>query len=118
MDDARGLEREELEATLEVRRELGPSYEPALVDSFVDRIERAVEARVDARIAERQAERKRADERSNRQLSMGITSMALGIPISAIAGGIGDVQGLFVSWAGIAAVNVAYAWQNRKDDRP
>lgn len=38
MDDARGLEREELEATLEVRRELGPSYEPALVDSFVDRI--------------------------------------------------------------------------------
>ncbi|HEY0775954.1 MAG TPA: hypothetical protein VGD51_17850 [Nocardioidaceae bacterium] len=44
MDDARGLEREELEATLEVRRELGPSYEPALVDSFVDRIERAVEA--------------------------------------------------------------------------
>ncbi|HEU4514895.1 MAG TPA: hypothetical protein VFR87_17425 [Nocardioidaceae bacterium] len=118
MDGGDRLERQELEATLEVRRELGPSYEPALVDSFVDRIERAVEARVDARIAERRAERKRADERSNRQLSMGITSMALGIPISAIAGGIGDVPGLVVSWAGIAAVNLAYAWQNRTGDRP
>jgi hypothetical protein len=43
--------------------------------------------------------------------------MALGIPISAIAGGIADVPGLVVSWAGIAAVNLAYAWQNRKGDQ-
>lgn len=114
MEDARRIERDEVEAALEVRRELGPEFEPAVVDSFAERIERAVEARVDARLAERKAERRQEDERSSKQMALGITSLALAIPISAIAGDIGDLPGLVVSWAGIAAVNVSYAWQNRR----
>jgi hypothetical protein len=31
------VEREDVEALLEVRRELGPSYDAALVDSFAER---------------------------------------------------------------------------------
>ncbi|HEX6248095.1 MAG TPA: hypothetical protein VFZ64_09520 [Nocardioidaceae bacterium] len=117
MDDKRHLERQELEAALEARRELGPAYEPALVDSFVERIEQAVEARVDARLAERRSERKHEDERGSKQMALGITSLALGIPISAIAGGIGDLPGLVVAWAGIVGVNWAVAWQNRRPGR-
>jgi hypothetical protein len=49
--------REDVEALLEVRRELGPSYDAALVDSFADRIEKAVAERVDAQVAQRQAAR-------------------------------------------------------------
>ena len=36
------VERQEVEALLETRRELGPTYDEALVDAFADRIEAAV----------------------------------------------------------------------------
>lgn len=117
MDEARDLERVDLEATLEARRELGPEYEPALVEAFADRVEQVIEARVDASLAA--AEQRRTDEkaRSGRQFAMGISSLALGIPLTAIAGGIADVTGIAVAWAGIALVNASYAWQNRDRSR-
>lgn len=114
MDDPGELERQELAATLEARRELGPAYEPALVDSFVDKVETAIEARVDARLAEREKDRQREDDKAGQQFKLGIASLALGIPISGAAGGIADLPGLVVAWAGIVGVNCAYAWQNRR----
>lgn len=116
-EHAQRVERDEVEAALEVRRELGPAFEPALVDSFAERIEQAVEARVDARIAERRSERKHEEERNSKQMALGISSLALGIPISAIAAGTADLPGLVVSWLGIVGVNASYAWQNRHQDR-
>lgn len=118
MDGGERLERQEVEAALEVRRELGAEYEPALVESFAERIEHVIEARVDARLAELKASRRLDEERHSKQMAMGITSLALGIPISAIAGGIADLPGLVVSWAGIVGVNAALAWQNRGGSRP
>ena len=108
-----GLERVDLEAALHVRRELGAEFEPVLVDGFVERIERAVEARVDARLAEAKATRKHEDDKDSKQLSLGITSLALGIPLSAVAAGTADTPGLVTAWIGIVAVNWAYAWQHR-----
>ena len=108
------LERADVEAALHVRRELGADFEPVLVDSFAERIERAVEARVDARLAAAKAERKHEDDKDSKQLALGITSLALGIPLSAIAGGTADVPGLFFAWTGIVGVNWAYAWQHRR----
>jgi NCAIR mutase (PurE)-related protein len=107
------LDRQEMVAALEVRRELGPSYEQEVVDSFVERIEQTLAARVDARLADERSRRKQDDDRDSKQMALGITSMALGIPISAIAAGTADLPGLVVSWAGIVAVNAAYAWQHR-----
>ena len=105
------LSRQDLETALEARRELGPTYEPALVDGFMERIETAIEARVDARVAE---DRRRSADRGQRhkqQLALGIVSLGTGIPITAVAGGVGDgLPGVLVAWAGIAAVNVAHAW--------
>ena len=64
--------REDVEALLEVRRELGPSYDEALVDLFADRIENAVAERVDAQLAQRQAARAAVAGGGARQLALGI----------------------------------------------
>jgi hypothetical protein len=63
------LERSEVEAVLETRRELGPSYDAALVDSFADRIERAVEKRTADVLSSRDLRRHHADSGGKRQPS-------------------------------------------------
>src|SRR6185295_6542187 len=109
--------REDVEALLEVRRELGPSYDAALVDSFADRMERAIAERVDAQLAERRHQRQQDDSRDSKQLALGIVSLGCGVPITAIAGGITDLPGIIVAWTGIAVVNVAYALGGRRRHR-
>ena len=109
------LEHQDVEAALVVRRELGEDYEPALVESFVERIEDAIEARVDARMAERNATARSQEQHQKHQLALGIVSLGTGIPITAVAGGVGDgLAGVIVAWTGIAAVNVAHALQGRR----
>lgn len=113
MTEPRDVDRSELEAVIETRRELGPSYEPALVDSFADKVEAAIEVRAAAQIAERREVVKAEGERGKRQFILGIISLGAGIPITAISAGIVDLPGLIVAWTGIVAVNVAHAWQSR-----
>ena len=108
--DERELQRRDLEAVLEARRELGLDYEPALVESFVDKVEAAIESRVDARMAQAQRDDTAERQHQKQQLTLGIVSLATGVPITAVAGGVGDgLLGIVVAWAGIAAVNFAHA---------
>jgi predicted TPR repeat methyltransferase len=100
-----------------VRRELGPSYDAALVDSFADRMERAIAERVDAQLAERRHQREQVDSRDSKQLALGIVSLGCGIPITAIAAGISDLPGIIVAWSGSAVVNIAYALGGRRRPR-
>lgn len=94
------LPRDEVEAALGARRELGPETEPAVIDSFVDRMERAIEARVDERIA---AKRPGAvptfssPAQTSSATRLSVVSLAMAVPLSAIAGGIGDLPGLIVA---------------------
>jgi len=113
------LERTEIEAVLETRRELGQQYDAALVDGFADRIERAVEERV----GEEMSRRKRADHAvvgaGQRQLALGIVSLVAGIPITAISiavpdGSVTSLASLAVSWTGIGVVNLAHARLGRR----
>jgi hypothetical protein len=106
--------RQDVEALLEARRELGPSYDAALVDSFAERVERAVEQRVDASLAERRSGHGWEKERDTRQFVLGIVSLGTGIPVTAISASITDVPGLIVAWTGIVGVNVAYALRDRR----
>jgi predicted TPR repeat methyltransferase len=108
------VERADVEALLEVRRELGPSYDAALVDSFADRMERAIAERVDAALTERRQQRETVDSRDSKQLALGIVSLGCGIPITAISAGTADLPGLLVAWGGIAVVNLAYALSGRR----
>jgi hypothetical protein len=89
--------RQEIEATLAARRELGPGHDEHLIDGFVQRMETAIDRRVDQRVAERGPRK-----RSGSPLHPG--NLALCIPIIAIAGGIGHLPGLIVAFAALALV--------------
>jgi hypothetical protein len=108
------LPREELAAVLEARHELGKEYEPALVESFIERLNQAIDARVDAGLTERSHGGKVQTAFQRAQFQLAIASLGIGIPISAIAGGIGRLPGLAVAWGGIAAVNVAHSLSQRR----
>ncbi|HET6626936.1 MAG TPA: hypothetical protein VFG63_11155 [Nocardioidaceae bacterium] len=113
MPDSDDLDRSEIEAVIETRRELGPTYEPALVDSFVEKVESAIEARVDARLAERRRAEVMERRHSGQQLALGIVSLVAAIPITIPLALTDHFMAVFVAWIGIVLVNVAYAWQAR-----
>ena len=107
-DDQDGLTRD-LEAAIAARAELGREYEPALVESFVERLEATIAARVEAEVERRAPQ----PEDRTAPFVLGIVSLGTGIPITAIAGGIGELPGIMVAWAGIVGVNVAHALSRR-----
>lgn len=97
---------DDVAVTLAVREDLGPAHEQAVIAEFLDRIGHAVDARVEQRVTERLAAVR--EKRQPPDAGLPIASLALGIPITAIASSQG-VAGVVVAWAGIAAVNLAYA---------
>ena len=109
MNEGQPVERQEVEAFLETRRELGPAYEREIVDAFAERIERAVAAQAGERVED--VRRRRDDERGDRQrqLALGIVSLVAGIPITIPLAVTDSVTALVVSWLGIVGVNAAHA---------
>jgi hypothetical protein len=87
--------RQELEAALEARAELGPEMEPAVIDAFVERIERQL------------ADRAGGDEHAVRQKrehqkEMVLGSMGISVPLFAIAA-------IFTGLPGVVAICVVLA---------
>jgi hypothetical protein len=113
------VERTEVEAVLETRRELGSSYDKALVDSFADRVEAAVAARTAHELDRRgRADRDRAAA-GPRQLALGIVSAAVGVPITAISLAVPESDGvglaaMLIGWGGLVGINAAHALQSRR----
>ena len=103
------IERQDVQAWLETRRELGPTYDDALVSSFADRIEKVVERRVSGRTDGLDRADRLVAEAGKRQLVLGVVSLGAGIPITAISAALADLPGLGIAWLGIAAVNAAHA---------
>ncbi len=89
--------KDELEATLEARKELGHGHDQELAQGFVDRIGKEIDRRVDERVAQ-MAPRKRPGSPLN-PANLGIC-----IPIIAIAGGIGHTAGLIVAFTALVIV--------------
>jgi hypothetical protein len=87
------VRKDELQAAIEARGELGAEMEPAVVDAFVERIERRLADRSDQ--SERALKRKR-----DHQKEMVLGSMAISIPLLAIAA-------VFAGLAGVVVVCVA-----------
>src|SRR4029450_8924794 len=73
-------EREELQAHVAARRELGPEYEPELVDSFLERIEERGGQRGHGKATRRNGRPHRA------VTPLVLGSLALSIPLIAVAG--------------------------------
>ena len=108
------LERSEIEAALETRRELGHRYDAELVDGFAERIERSVQAQVGnelARHARAEAVRSAAGQR---QLALGIVSLIACIPLSIVLGLNDALPALLVVLLAIVSVNYAHAWLSRR----
>jgi hypothetical protein len=85
--------RDELRSAVEARMELGEEMEPAVIDAFVDRIER--------RLAEREGVDQFAiDRKREHQKEMVLGSMAISIPLLAIAA-------IFTGLPGVIAVCIA-----------
>jgi hypothetical protein len=102
--DDRAVEQEarnELEATLAARRELGPAHDKELIEGFLERIESEIDRRVDERVAHV----RRGVYRSGTTGSvLNPANLGICIPIIAIAGGIGKFPGLVLAFAVLALV--------------
>ena len=105
------MDRDDMESLLAARQELGPGMEPALVDSFAQKIIAEVQRQT---WMERQKPLPPAESNGGR-LALGIVSLVMAIPLTAIALGNGSVFMAIVSWIGIVLVNFAYAWRRPKD---
>ena len=96
-------EREELQAHVAARRELGPEYEPELVDSFLERIEKRVDQRRHGKAARR-------DGRPHTTITpLVLGSLALAIPLMAVAGSAGGPFGVAMVCIAVVLVNLFVA---------
>jgi hypothetical protein len=106
------LPRDEAEASLHARQQLGSEFEPALVDSFVDRIDKAIDGRI-AQQLRRTRERSHSSDqlarnRDDHALALAIVSLGVAIPLTAIASKEAGFAGILVAWLGIVLVNFVY----------
>lgn len=88
--------RDEAQAALEARRELGPGYEDDLVERFAARVEERLKARPPA-------PRARLDH--NQKTAIVIVSIMASIPLIAIASGSG-LAGVIAICTALVAVNL------------
>jgi hypothetical protein len=92
--------RDELEAAIEARKELGAEMEPALIDGFVERIER--------RLAERGTESERAlKARREHQKEMVLGAMGISVPLLLFAAIFTGLAGVIAVCAAIAVIAIA-----------
>ena len=96
------VRRDELEAAIEARKELGSEMEPALIDAFVERIEHRISERAEA--GERSLKRKR-----EHQKEMVLGAMGISIPLLAIAAIFTGLAGVIVVCAALAVIAVTAA---------
>ncbi len=112
--------RRDLEAAVAARRDLGPEYEEHIAAGLAQRVEelvayRTAELRADRSAAGRDQELERRAQTQG--FVLGIISLGMGVPVTAIAATQVDqgLLGVAVGWAGIVGVNLAQAWRSRQD---
>ena len=94
------MDEQELQAVVAARKELGPDHEAHLVAGFLERMQKEIDRRVDERLAQAAPPRRPAPSVLNP------ATLALCIPIVAIAGGIGHLAGLAIAFVALAVVFV------------
>jgi hypothetical protein len=95
----RAVRRDELEAAIEARKELGAEMEPAVIDAFVERIERRLENR--STESEQSLKRKR-----EHQKEMVLGAMGISIPLMALAAIFTGLAGVIVVCAALAVIAI------------
>ena len=95
--------REEAEATLAARAEVGQELETQLVDRFADRVEQEI----DRRARELAAQRRPTHNAPMIPLALG--SLGIAIPLLGIAGGTAGLAGVIAVCIAIVLVNLLWA---------
>ncbi len=90
------VERDDVQAAIEARRELGPELEPHVIDSFIQRIEQRL-----AKPAPRHGD--------DKTFALTIFSLIASIPLTAIAVVQSGLIALVIVWVGIVLVNLSYS---------
>jgi hypothetical protein len=96
------VERREVEAALEARRELGNEYEPELVEAFLDKIEKRLEERRGPA---------RPEPRRGAITPLALGSIFAAVGATAIATGNDAAWVVPIIWLAIVLVNVAVAFR-------
>jgi hypothetical protein len=113
---------DELRASLEARRDLGPEYEGSLVEGFLEKMDQEIDKRVDDRIAarvRRESPAVRPSVDAGQRLALAIVSLVLGVPAT-IAISFSDLSGPFLGfvlvllWVGVLGVNAAFTIGRRQ----
>ena len=105
------MPREELEAVFRARQELTSEHDDALMESFLAEVGAAIDRRVDERLAEVGPAKRRRQHSASVELA--IASIALGIPVTAVAGSNAGSFGVACAWIGIVLLNLLYALSRR-----
>jgi hypothetical protein len=107
----------DVRAAWEARKELGPEYEEHIASGLADRVEelvayRTAELRHQGEVRTHDEELERTAHRQS--FVLGIISLGVGIPITAISGDQAGLIGVAVAWAGIVGVNLAHRLTGRR----
>ncbi len=104
----------DLRATVAARHELDPSYEHDLLESFLDRLDGVVADRARAEAEDRRRQEKVLRPRPALPFVLSVVSLIVGVPVTGFAGNYADLPGILAGWAGIVAVNLTFAWSQRR----
>jgi hypothetical protein len=96
------VERKDVEAALEARRELGKDYEPEVIEAFLEKIEQRVDRLPPPTLPTRQ-------HRPGSITPLALGSMGMGVGSTAIAATHHQGWLAVVAWIAIAVINVAYS---------
>ncbi len=99
--------REELDAILSARQELGTEYNEELADMLMERLDGVIDRRVEARLDK--------SPKSSLSPAVPITTLALAIPLTAIAAAMLGIRGVLIVWAALIIVNVLYSGKKLGD---
>ncbi|MFC4564249.1 hypothetical protein ACFO4E_20500 [Nocardiopsis mangrovi] len=105
---------DDVAASLRAGRDLGPDYDDAIAASLAERLEQSIDERVRHHLAGLAAQAPAAapQRKSNTEawksprLIMGLISMGVLIPLSAISGAIVGPIGILMSWIGVVIIYV------------
>lgn len=97
--------RQELEATVQTRQELGPGYDEPLIEAFLERLDRSLDERIAARLAVIPGPERATRPGFTKGMIGGLAvSLALGIPLTAIGAEKAGTPGLLAIWLAIAVI--------------
>jgi hypothetical protein len=94
--------RDELQAAIEARRELGPAHEAEIIEGFLERIEKRMDKRIDERLEPRDV----APRQREAAYTVTFVSLGVAIPLLGIGGGIAGLSGIIAVCIALVLVNL------------